>query len=282
MRLALALSGSTLESLATQAVAAEAAGIDIAWLESDDRGQTGFLQAAALSARTTSIRLAASVPVGEHPLAIAEAAAVADNCSNGRLILILEDRLGDPELLAESADVVLAGLTTRPFNHRGARWTIPAQLPENDQHEARVIVTPHSVQPELPVWLMGPSADEVARTRGLTVVATADADPADLTRAWTAAETMLGSSVVRLRRPGVFELELSGEGTFDDDALVAMLTSAQRGWGMDIAVLRPPRETADSVVAAIADRVSSHVRPRVTMDALAVGLEQHWREVLPQ
>ena len=62
-----------------------------------------MLRAAAVATRTSVIRLAACAPVDGHPLEIAEAAAVADNVSNGRLIVVLQDAQGDEGRLEESA-----------------------------------------------------------------------------------------------------------------------------------------------------------------------------------
>jgi alkanesulfonate monooxygenase SsuD/methylene tetrahydromethanopterin reductase-like flavin-dependent oxidoreductase (luciferase family) len=198
MKLGLALGADTIEGLIAQARVAEAVGIEIGWLESENGEDTALLRAAAVAAGTSVIRLAACVPAGGHPLAIAESAAVADNCSNGRLILVLEDAAGDADLLAETVDIVLSAVSPRPFRHEGRRWRIPANLPENDQHEARIIVTPQVVQPELPVWLTGESAAEAARARGLTHVRISAHGVADAQRAWEETDTVL--------RPGLFRL----------------------------------------------------------------------------
>jgi alkanesulfonate monooxygenase SsuD/methylene tetrahydromethanopterin reductase-like flavin-dependent oxidoreductase (luciferase family) len=280
MKLGLAVEGDSFKTLAAQALAAETAGIDIAWIPTASDGDTALLRAAGLAARTSVIRLAACVTIGGHPLEIAEAAAVADNCSNGRLILVLEDQAGDEALLAETVDVVLAALAPRPFRHQGARWTIPANLPENDQHEERIIVTPQAVQTELPVWLAGASAAEVARARGLAVVTAANADPDAGARSWALTESALGPAVQRVRRPALQDLVTDATGEFDADALVAGLREQQRAWGMDIAVMRPPADLDEAARASVAHRIATHVRPRVTLHELPAGLERHWQSVL--
>jgi hypothetical protein len=137
-----------LAALSRQAAALEDRGIEVAWLEEGPRTGPPLITAAALGTVTRYLRLVACVRAGEHPLAIAEAATVADNCSNGRLALVLA---GD-DALEESLAAVKAALSARPFRHAGPRWTIPANRPENDGATERIVVTPPSVQLELPVW----------------------------------------------------------------------------------------------------------------------------------
>lgn len=280
MKLGLVLDGETIESLGAQALAAETAGIEIAWLPVSADGDTAMLRAAAVAARTTSIRLAACVPVGGHPLEIAEAAAVVDNCSNGRLILVLEDGDGDEGLLEETTRVVLAALAPRPFRHEGERWRIPGNLPENEQQEERIIVTPQAVQPELPVWLAGPSAPAVGRLLGLSFVS-AEGDRAETAQeAWAKAESTLGEVAARLRRPSLHPLSTDDDGAFDEDAFVAAVRADQRAWNSDVAVARLTSHIGDDARAQVAMRIAGRVRPRVTLYELPAGLEQHWLQVL--
>jgi alkanesulfonate monooxygenase SsuD/methylene tetrahydromethanopterin reductase-like flavin-dependent oxidoreductase (luciferase family) len=280
MKLGLALAGTTIETLAAQAVAAEAVGIELAWLQSPADEETALMAAAAVAARTSVLRLAACARIGDHPLAIAEAAAVADNCSGGRLILVLEDDRGDAELLAETTDVVLAAIAPRPFRHEGPRWRIPANLPENDQHEERIILTPQAVQTELPVWLLGPSAAEVARARALSHVALQD-DGVDAMRGeWQQTEGALGPAAARPRRPAVRLLDADDRGEIDADGVVAQLRADQRAWSMDTAILKLPAGLDEAAFALAARRIATRVRPRVTMDELPPGIESHWKEVL--
>jgi alkanesulfonate monooxygenase SsuD/methylene tetrahydromethanopterin reductase-like flavin-dependent oxidoreductase (luciferase family) len=269
-----------IDGLVAQALQAEAAGIETVWVGSGPGQDTALITAAALASRTSVLRLAACVAVGGHPLEVAESAAVADNCSNGRLILVLQDVADDAELLAETVDVILAALSPRPFRHEGVRWRIPANLPENDQPEERIVVTPSVVQTELPVWMMGPAAAVVARERGLPRVSDAEERPDAAESAWTATETALGPAARRLRRPALRAVAADQAGAFDDDELVARLRAEQRAWGLDTAILRLPTQLDDRARAHAVRRIATRVRPRVVMHELPAGLEGHWKEVL--
>jgi alkanesulfonate monooxygenase SsuD/methylene tetrahydromethanopterin reductase-like flavin-dependent oxidoreductase (luciferase family) len=281
MRLGLALStgasADPLARLAEQAAAAEDAGIEIVWLE-PDAVPVPLLTAAALAARTSSVRIAACVPAGPHPLAIAEAASVADNCSAGRLILAIADCGGDAELLAETADALLPATAARPFAHAGRRWRIPAALPENDGRAERIVVTPSTVQIELPLWLCGASAAGVARERGLCSVSGEHQSAAQAAAAWSVTAQALGLAAARLRRPALRALAADERGVFDDEQLVARLRAEQRDWGLDVAILSPPSDLGEAAWRALIDRIASRVRPRVIQEELPDGLEQHWRE----
>ena len=295
MRLGLALEPSpgtaTLSGLIGQARACEAHGLELAWLDGSREtahGHRALHRAAALSSCTESLRLAAGVPTGDHPLRIAEEASVADNCCGGRLTLVLlavPDRGGagadgeDPGLLGETADVVLAANSHRPFQHAGERWRIPARRPGNDAIPQRLTMTPPPAQPELPIWLAGPGAAAVARERGLTHVVTEAGDGA-ATREWSETEARLGRAVARLRRPAVRRIDASPDGDFDDEGLVAQLTAARDGWGLDTVVISLPARLDDGARASAIARLASRVRPRVALDALPAGLEAHWHEVL--
>ena len=265
-----------LASLAAQAAQAEASGLELGWLESLE--EPPLISAAALSPLTSVLRLAVCEPANRHPLEIAEAAAIADNLSNGRLILVLEDVSGDADLLRETVDVVLAATASRPFRHRGERWQIPANLPENDLPEERIMMTPTTAQFELPVWLAGRCGPIVSRERGLSHVSTSVAAAG---AEWAAAETALGAAAARLRRPAIFDLDADGSGAFDLDALVDRLRDAQLAWGLDVAVLRLPAELGLDARETAIRRFATHVRPRVTMHQLPLGLDAHWREALP-
>jgi alkanesulfonate monooxygenase SsuD/methylene tetrahydromethanopterin reductase-like flavin-dependent oxidoreductase (luciferase family) len=261
MRLGLVLDAPAgadpLDALVSQAVAAEAHGIEVAWLEEDERTGPPLITAAALGARTSVLRIAACVRAGEHPLAIAEAAAVADNCTNGRLILAVDG--DDQGLLAETADALIAATAARPFRHEGERWTIPAHRPENDGAEPQIVVTPACVQPELPLWLAGAAAEAAARERCLPVVAAGDGAPPV-------------AAAARLTRPGIHAID----GGFDPDTLVERLRADQAAWGLDLAILRLPAALDLAARLEVIARLAAYVRPRVIQVPLPEGLEAHW------
>jgi alkanesulfonate monooxygenase SsuD/methylene tetrahydromethanopterin reductase-like flavin-dependent oxidoreductase (luciferase family) len=283
MKLGLALvpapDGDPLDSLTTRATEAESAGIALGWLDADGDSVNALLTAAALSARTTYLRLAAAVRAGGHPLGIAEAASVADNSSNGRLVLVLEGT-GDEGLLDETAEVLVAAVTSRPFRHEGARWRIPANLPENELPQKRVVVTPLFVQSTLPLWLRGPHATTVARARGLGYVADGDADAEATIRCWQETEAVLGAPAERLSRVGVFTLPAAPDGTFDEEQAVAALLHARSQWALDTAILRAPSTLSDMAMGRVIARVATQVAPRILLDELPDGLAAHWKQVL--
>jgi alkanesulfonate monooxygenase SsuD/methylene tetrahydromethanopterin reductase-like flavin-dependent oxidoreductase (luciferase family) len=258
-----------LASLAAQATAAEDAGLALGYLPAGE--QAALLAAAAVAASTTVLRLAAGERVGTHPLELAESAAVADNVSNGRLILVLEGGDGEAGLLEETTAAVLAAIAPRPFRHAGARWSIPANLPENEDHEERIVLRPPVVQAELPVWLAGPDAPAVARRFGLAHVG-ADG--------WAETEAALGDAAVRLRRPAILALATDQDGRFEAGDLVGRLREQRVAYGLDTAIVRLPANLGDAERARAIDRLATHVAPRVAMHALPRGLESHWNATL--
>jgi hypothetical protein len=147
MRLGIALDApagaAPLAALARQARGLEDNGIDVAWLEQTPRTGPPLLTAAALAPATRFLRFAVRVDGDEHPLAVAEAAAVADNCTNGRIALVTD--------AGEHEQALSAALSGLPFRHEGPRWTIPANRPENDGATDRIVVTPPTIQLALPV-----------------------------------------------------------------------------------------------------------------------------------
>lgn len=268
-----------LSSLVAQARASEDAGLELLWCPAD-AAEPALLAAAVASVRTQGIRLVAEIDTGTHPLASAESAVVADNCSNGRVILMLADPDGDRELMEETLQLLLAGLAARPLQHCGKRWQSPANLPENDGTERRITVTPRAPQLEMPVWLRGPSALELSISYGLSEVVDG-LDPEAATARWEHVEQTLGKHARRLSRPCVLSLDVDASGDFDDDGLVRSLRAHQLGWGLDAAVIRVPLECDNRARARAAWRLATRVRPRVTLDQLPTGVEEHWRTHLP-
>jgi alkanesulfonate monooxygenase SsuD/methylene tetrahydromethanopterin reductase-like flavin-dependent oxidoreductase (luciferase family) len=217
-----------------EAARAEELGFDLVWIEDE----AALVVAAAVGAVTAGVAIVAAVAGGPHPVTLAEEFAVADLAAGGRLVLALG---GDDEaLLAETVAVLLAAFAARPFRHEGARWRIPAQLPEHTDVEERVRVTPAPAQLEPTIWLTGAAAPAVGRAFGLSRVGPDDEAPA------------------RLRRVARFDGDIDAE----------RLRREQDAWGMDVAVL----DVEPSGWQAIA----RDVRPRVQLDALPPGLERYW------
>jgi alkanesulfonate monooxygenase SsuD/methylene tetrahydromethanopterin reductase-like flavin-dependent oxidoreductase (luciferase family) len=118
-------------ALVAGARALEARGGALAVLE-----EAPLLAAAALAPHTCTLRIVAALApdAGEHPLALAEAAVVADLLLGGRLILLIER--------GETAEALALALSGRPFRFAGERWTIGATQ--------AVAVTPPVTS--IPIW----------------------------------------------------------------------------------------------------------------------------------
>jgi alkanesulfonate monooxygenase SsuD/methylene tetrahydromethanopterin reductase-like flavin-dependent oxidoreductase (luciferase family) len=136
------LDATTFGALVEQAQAAERAGIEQVWVQETPETGPPLLTIAALATHTRTLRFVARVSADDHPLAIAEAAIVADLCTNGRVALELPP--------GETADAVRLALQGRPFRHAGERWTIPGHRPENDGATPEITVTPPSAQRPIP------------------------------------------------------------------------------------------------------------------------------------
>jgi hypothetical protein len=221
------------------------------------------------------------VTLDRHPLAIAEAAAVADNCSNGRLLVALRDDQTDGERLQEAAELLLSALAPAPFEHRGAAWTVPAQLPANTAAEQRVRLTPAPAQLELPVWLVGPGAGEAARNLAVAFVADYAEDSDTGRLAWQHAEARLLGGARRLRRPALRELGTDDRGNFDSEGLLERLRGERSAWGLDTVLLRLPSRLSQNALERAVARLATEVVPRVALDSLPAGLEDHWKEAIP-
>lgn len=284
MRLGIRLASSNvapLDDLAEQARVAEEVGLDFVWLTQDEDAPAlaaPLVTACALAPRTSSIRLAVEVTAGRHPVGIAEDAFVADLASGGRLVLVLSSDHED--LLAETADVLLAAIAARPFSHHGARWQIPGRLPENDDVEDRIRITPPPAQLELPVWLTGAAAASVGTERCLSFVAPSVGDPATRGR-WDEAQQRLGRAAARVRRPAHVAVATDGCGGIDHEAIIEQLLAARATWGLDVAVLELRPDLPLAMRTEAIANLASFVRPRVQMDEIPAHLLAHWASLRP-
>ena len=153
---------------AADAAAAEAVGAFGVLIEPGPA--TGAVAAAGAATTTTVTRLVVRTVLGvDHPVTLAEDLAVLDNICAGRVVALIDTGDLDVDAAAEDLELLVACLTPRPVQHRGARWQVPAGI---EGHEApeRIEVTPKPVQVELPVWLDGAVAAELGARTGYPVV----------------------------------------------------------------------------------------------------------------
>lgn len=262
-----------LDDLVEQAAAAERVGFDVVWLTESPTLPAPAIAAGALAPHVPTVRVGIDLVAGVNPVYLAEEAAVADQCLGGRLVLAV--RSADVALLAETVDVLMAATTARPFRHDGARWQIPANLPDNQvNRQDRVRITPATVQLELPIWVSGPNGASVAVDRCLPFVG--DLPAPALATEWQRAEIALGPAVHRMRRVAVRDVPVTTDGELDDEALVATLRADYRAWGLEIALLRMPGGSA-AAGSGIFDRLAGEVMPRLQLDLLPPGLEDYWK-----
>lgn len=279
MRLGVVLDTSkrlSMASLVEQATAAEQAGLDAIVLEQAPEAHAPMVVAAALATRSLAPRILVAVHAGSHPLAIAESAVVADNCSNGRLTLIVGGSAADESLLHETVEVLLPATSGRPFSHVGERWRIPATLPENDGAERRIVVTPPPAQLSLPIWLQGPAAAPVGARFGLPVVSAPGESLEALRDRWLAAGEEAQLPARQLTRVAMRDLPASGDGIFDNEELVSALLEEREAWGLEVVLLRPSGDLGLGARLNAIARFGSFVRPRVIQDRLPPGLEDYW------
>lgn len=125
--------------------------------------------AARLAARTSDIRIVVRVRLGvEHPVTLAEEAAVVDHLSGGRLVVLVDTADLDPAAAAEDLALLRACWSGRMVRHVGPRWRVPSGV-MGSAMPATLSVTPKPAQLDLPVWLDGAAAGAI--DSGLPVVA---------------------------------------------------------------------------------------------------------------
>jgi len=111
------------------------------------------------STATEFVRIVTRVRLGlEHPVTIAEELSILDNVNNGRTIVLADTG----ELTADSATdeiaVLREALSSRPIEHEGPAWKVPAGLPANATAPKSISVT-------------GAAAEKVGAAAGLPVLA---------------------------------------------------------------------------------------------------------------
>lgn len=257
----------SIEELVAAGEAAHRAGLDGVFLEPTPILPAPLVAASALASRVPDVLVAAAVEVGDsHPFRVAEEAAVVDVASGGRLILVARPAEGAEDSYGEALELMLTAFAARPFRFEGARWTVPANLPENVHNvERQVRLMPAPIQPRLPVWGEGAGRSEALRC-GLGYLAPADENPVELARDYERAAAALGPAALgapRARRHG-----FSGR-----RELVEELRAGRAAFGQDWATISAGPEEAITV--------GSQVRPRLQLDRLPDGLEDFWDRALP-
>jgi alkanesulfonate monooxygenase SsuD/methylene tetrahydromethanopterin reductase-like flavin-dependent oxidoreductase (luciferase family) len=261
MRLLLAQTGAdTLDELVAAGRAASAEGLDGVLLRPSAALPAPLISAAALAGAVAHILIAVELPIGDrHPLELAEEAAVVDLASGGRLVLVVRPAVGVEAHFDEALDFLRTAFAARPFRWAGERWRSPANLPENVHNpERRTRLMPPPFQPRLEVWT-GPGRGRSATARGIGHLADAEANPQELGRLWTAA----ADDAASLGAPRARDERWEG-----GRELVARLRAGRDAFGQDWAVVRAP--------ASAAVELGRYVRPRVQLDELPPGLEDHW------
>jgi hypothetical protein len=255
---------SALDDIRAQAIAAERAGLDLVHVPVTAAGAAWStpVVAATLSTCTSGIRIAVDVELGAHPIELAEEIIVADHCTGGRMMAIVAADL-DRELVDESLTVLLASFAARPFRHAGARWTVAAGA------ATALRVTPSPAQTELPVYVLGCDASDVARSHGVPPVA-GESDSSDRAgRTWQTLSAEIGAARHRWTR-----IALRPYVSGDPDASVETLRTEQSGWGMDTCILSIQGSLAERLDAI--DEIGELVRPRVQLAQLPPGVEALW------
>ena len=130
------------------------------------------------STATEFVRVIVRLSLGvEHPVLIAEELAVLDNVNNGRTVVLADTGELDEEAAEDEVAVLREALASRPLQHAGPVWKVPAGLPANATAPTSISVTPKPAQLEVPFWLTGRAAVAIAaRDRSLALLAHSPAD----------------------------------------------------------------------------------------------------------
>jgi alkanesulfonate monooxygenase SsuD/methylene tetrahydromethanopterin reductase-like flavin-dependent oxidoreductase (luciferase family) len=133
---------------------------------------TAITAAVYASTATEFVRVVTRVLLGlEHPVTIAEELSILDNVNNGRTIVLADTGDLDAEHAADEVAVLREALSSRPIEHEGPLWKVPAGLPANVAAPKSISVTPKPAQLEVPFWITGVAARQVGEASGLPVLA---------------------------------------------------------------------------------------------------------------
>lgn len=168
MRLGLALTEGREADMAKLAEAHGLFGVLTGW----GNPMTAIIAAVYASTATEHVRVVTRVQLGiEHPVTIAEELSVLDNVNNGRTVVLVDTGDLDQEAAADETAVLREALSSRPIQHDGSTWKVPAGMPANVTAPKSISVTPKPAQMEIPFWVMGSAAAEVGAASGLAVLA---------------------------------------------------------------------------------------------------------------
>jgi len=133
---------------------------------------TALVAAVYASTATEFVRVVTRVKLGvEHPVTIAEELSILDNVNNGRTIVLADTGDLDGDAAADEVAVLREALSSRPIQHQGSVWKVPAGLPANTTAPNSISVTPKPAQLEVPFWLTGRADREVGEATELPVLA---------------------------------------------------------------------------------------------------------------
>ena len=205
------------------------------------------------STATEFARVVVRVALGlEHPVLIAEELSVLDNVNNGRTIVLADAGELDEEAAGDELAVLREALASRPLQHEGPVWKVPAGLPANVAAPASIAVTPKPVQLEVPFWVAGRAAASIAAAHGIPALAHLPAD-ADSSRLVQPARDAITGDVARDRervttwaRSGVTHLFVD----LPDGPVDELLTELSRHVAPEVAMPHFPRVMSQSKVPA--------------------------------
>lgn len=135
---------------------------------------TAITAATYASTATEFLRVIARVALGlEHPVLIAEEIAILDNVNNGRTIVLADTGHLDEAAADDEVAVLREALASRPIEHEGPVWKVPAGLPANATAPKSISVTPKPPQIEVPFWVTGRVGAAVAQRQRIPELAVA-------------------------------------------------------------------------------------------------------------
>ncbi|MBF6621394.1 MAG: LLM class flavin-dependent oxidoreductase [Patulibacter sp.] len=256
MRIGIVVDLSSWDAVTRDLADARRAGLDFVWLSARDHRDercSAPVVASALAHGDHALDVVVEVEAGTHPIGLAEELAVADQALGGRVTAVLAG--DDVPLATETLEVLRAAFRSRPFRHRGERWTLPA-----DQ-SGTVRVTPAPAQLRLPLWLRGAGLAGLATDTGRALVD----DGAEH-------GGVEGDDV----RPALRVCPLASDGAVDVGATVALLREARDDRGVDVCGLSldPGLDAAQRSLAI--RRLGDRVRPQLQLGELPVELIASW------